>query len=331
MDGLIVKKNSSLEHMTGFSLQERRFFAFCLQFFDSRPGAKSPTKIKISIADFIQTFPEYKKYRPNQIFDVLHTARQSVNNNPYRWQEPDGTMNEQDWFTGHGIGSDQITVSLNTHEKIQELFLNIRDHFIKYHMRDVGRLSTPTAWTLYEFLKERYMNGICPTWTITVEDLRARLNATDKYPRFADFYLYLIARPVKEISEHTDLKVDCQKKKKGVKIHSIIFHVKIKDQDPAVIDIEDLSKVFHQEQIRHGISPAAATRNTQQAEKTGRLSDAIQKVETAHTAWKKTGKGPFAGYLASTLTSFLFDRSLFQDTQAQDKAAAIDELKGYGS
>jgi len=204
MDGLIVKKNSSLEHMTGFSLQERRFFAFCLQFFDSRPGAKSPTEIKISIADFIKTFPEYKKYRPNQIFDVLHTARQSVNNNPYRWQEPDGTMKEQDWFTGHGIGSDQITVSLNTHDKIRELFLNIRDHFIKYHMRDVGRLSTPSAWSLYEFLKERYMNGTCPSWIITVEDLRARLNATDKYPRLRIFiYISLTALPRKSTNTQT--------------------------------------------------------------------------------------------------------------------------------
>jgi hypothetical protein len=315
MDGLIVKKNTSLEHMTSFTLQERRFFAFCLQYYDSRPGADLPTQINIDLAAFKKAYPEYQSYYPNQIFDAIHTARHGINDKPYRWQE-NGKWMEEDWFTGHGVGPGEISVSLNRHPKILELFTNIKDRFIKYKMSDVGRLATPTAWTLYEFLKERFMNGTVPHWTMTVEDLRARLNVTDKYKIFADFDKRCLRAPIKEINKHTDLTVSYRKLKKGVRVAAVRFDVKSKAPDADTIDIEDLSVVFTREQLSHGISAQIAERNTKQAEKMGKLAECIAKVTSAHKSWKRAGKGPFSGYLAKVLSNYLFQREMFQESAA---------------
>jgi plasmid replication initiation protein len=321
--GLIVKKNSCLQPMTVLNLEERRLFTFCLTFYDSRPGAENPETFSISLDQFKAAYPEYSSKKPGYIFQVVKAAVNGIQQKPY---QPDLDKKRVIWwFAALEVDAHMITFSLT--KQVMPFFLDIRDRFIRYKMIEVDRLVKPNAWNLYEYLKEKYMNGLCPSWTVEVEDLKERLGVMGKYQRFGDFDTRCLKQPLQDINKNTDLVAEYQKQKRGVKVHAIIFNVKTKAADPAVIDVEDLSKVFQQTQLRHGISPAAAARNTEQAEKIGKLSDAISKIDSAHTSWKKTGKGPFSAYLASTLTSFLFERSLFQDNRDQEKAAFIADLK----
>jgi len=319
MNGLVVKKNSSLQPMTVLNLEERRLFTFCLQFYDSRPGAENPETFSIPLEKFRSAYPEYAKRKPNYIFHVVQAAVNGIQQKPY---QPDPKRKRVVWwFSALEVDEDAITFSLT--KQVMPFFLDIREKFIQYHMLDVDRLVKPTAWNLFEYLKERYMNGINPTWTVEVDDLKERLGVIEKYKRFGNFDTRCLKEPLAEINRHTDLVVEYKKKKRGVRIHAIIFHVKTKPKDPDTIDVENLAQTFEQEQLRHGISAAAAKRNTERAEKDGRISEALKAIPSAKKSWQKHGKGPFAGYLAGTLTSLLFENSLFQE----DQNKGLDELK----
>jgi plasmid replication initiation protein len=318
--------------MQRFSVQERRLFAFCLQHYDSRPGVKNARKFNVSVDTFKRAFPEFKNYYPKQIFDVIKTAAKGIQLQPYEYfNRTSGDYVAHFWFSSLRVNQDDLIIEFSLTEEILPFFTNIQNHFIKYYMKDIERLNSPSAWDLYEYLKEMYLNGKCTTWTETIENLRSRLRRTNTYNRFGDFENYCIKRPIAEINEHTDLMVDYKKKKKGVKIDAIIFYVKNKASDPDAIDIEDLSKLFESEQRRYGISAAIAKRNTEQAEKINKLSEAIKKIESAHKSWKKYGKGPFSAYIASTLTKFLFQQDLFESEKQTKKKEAHDELRTYSN
>ena len=318
MNGVIAKSHLALKPMVVFSLEERRFFTFCLQYYDSRKDKDNPRYFDVSLDEFKGAFPEYVKRKPAQVFHACKNAISGIQQKPY-FSEEDGESYW--WFSSLKVTDEKIRFGLSP--EVMPFFLNLKDHFISYHMADVKFLGKPTAWSLYEYLKERYMNGNAPAWTVEVDDLKERLGVAEKYERFGNFDTKCLKQPLAEINRHTDLIVDYKKKKKGVRVYAIIFNVKTKPKDVGTIDVENLAQTFEQEQLRHGISAAAAKRNTERAEKDGKLSQAIKAIESSKKSWQKHGKGPFAGYLAGTLTSLLFEKSIFQD----DQEKAVDNLK----
>jgi plasmid replication initiation protein len=309
MSGIIAKKNSCLQPMTVLNLEERRLFTFCLQFYDSRPGAENPETFTIPLDQFRSAYPEYSQKKPSYIFQVVKAAINGIQQKPY---QPDPEKKRVIWWFS-ALEVDEKTITFSLTKQVMPFFLDIRDRFIRYKMVDVERLVKPNAWTLFEYCKEKYMNGLCPTWTVPVDELKDRLGVMDKYKRFGDFDTRCLKQPVQDINETTDLVVEYTKQKKGVRVVAIRFDVKTKSPDPDTIDIENLSLLFTREQLRHGISENVATRNTKQAEKLGNLAECIAKVQSAHDSWQKHGKGPFSGYLAKVLTNELFQRDLFNE------------------
>ncbi len=307
MNGLVVKQNSILEPMTVFNLEERRLFTFCLQHYDSRPDAANPRLFEAPIEAFKEAYPELTKRRPAYVFQVCVDAINGLQQKPYR---PDPTKKKVVWWFDMLEITDDGMIKFSLTSSIMPYFLGIREKFIEYHMKDVEMLKKPTAWSLYEYLKEKFMNGVCPSWSVEVVDLKDRLGVINKYKRFGDFDTRCLKQPVLEINKHSDLTVSYKKKKRGVRIQAIIFNVKLKASDPDVIDIEDLSKIFAQEQSRYGLGKIVVERNVEQAEKSGLTPKAIETIPNCRASWKKHGKGPFTPYLARTLSNLLFEQPL---------------------
>lgn len=325
LNGLIVKKNSSLKELIKFSLEERRLFDFCLQYYDSRENASNPTEFNVPIQEFRNSFPQYKKYKPIDFFNLCMKTANGIQSKPFRPTKYEAIY----WFERLKLSEDQseIYFSLTTH--IMPFFLNLRRHYISYHRTDVYKFNKPASWTLYEYLKERFQNGQRPDWKTTISELRERLCADSKYPRFTDFDLYCIRRPKKEIDEHSDIYFKYLKIKKGRTVEFIKFEVFQKCVDPSVIDIEDQVKIFKRELLTAGINIKVAERYIKLATNQGKVSTILNEIPKMKKSWKKHGKKPWPAYLSGILQKELMEPNMFEDHDQKKKEKANKSIQEF--
>lgn len=97
------------------------------------------------------------------------------------------------------------------------------DEFTQTDLLDVAKLDSFYAVRLYELLMQFASTGIL---MITVEELRAVMHTTDKYPRFAQFNQRVIKTAVADIQRrmpHLNLDVEYIKRKHSRSVTSINF------------------------------------------------------------------------------------------------------------
>lgn len=279
MNGLVVQAHSILKPLMVLNLEERRLFSFCLQHQDSRRDAKNPLFFDVPIIKFRDTYPEYAKYKSNLIYKICEDTINGIQGKGYR---PDSTKKKTVWwFQSLEIiedGMDGI-IRFGLTPAAMPFFLGLKAHYISYHMADVKLMSNPTAWNLYEYIKEKLQNGLTPEWAVTTDELRERLGAIDKYPRFSDFDLYCLNRPQKDINDSNDLHVDYYKIKRGKSVFKIRFSVFKKCADPSVIDVEDLEKTFKRELENNGVWPNLAEKLVKSAVEKSNVAVKTQKTD----------------------------------------------------
>lgn len=260
-DNLVAQKNDILEPMLGFNLEERRLLAFCLQHYNSMPDAdNSNVFVEVTPEAIQETYPDLANKKPNYILDRFSKACNSMQTKPYI--DPADPMAKTYWFDSIRAledGGFRFTLT----KSIEPYFLNLSSHFIRYSLQDVAQFNKPASWNLYEYLKEKFLDGKCKDWTVTVEDLKERLGVTDKYiGRFGNFDTKCIKRPLEEINGReedkeagkkairgSDLYVRYKKIKKGVTVIKIRFEVeKRKWREAGVIDGETSA-----ERIKNGL------------------------------------------------------------------------------
>ena len=333
MNGLIVKANSILRPLTVLSLEERRLFSFCLQHYDSRKNADNPALFSVPLEKFKEAYPEYREYKPSHIF---RTCKAAINGIQSKGYQPDPNDDYVIWWFSSLDLRDGENLKFALTPAAMPYFLNLSKNFISYHMLDVKLMSKTTAWNLYEYIKERFQNGQIPEWTETVVELRDRLRASNKYPRFADFNKRCLGTPQKDINKLTDLHFDYYKIKRGKAVFKVKFKVFKKCSNPDVIDVEDLAKTFKRELENNGVNSKVVAHFVAAAVKQSRVSEMIQKIPKAKKSHTRHGKGTWTAYLCGMLRNELYQGKLFDDapatgdSQQAEQAACWESLKGYG-
>lgn len=303
MNGLVVKAHSMLRPLIILEIQERRLFAFCLQHYDSRPDASNPLYFDVPIAKFKEAYPEYKTYKPKKIFDICEEAANGIQSKGYR---PDPKKREVVWWFSSlkviETDEDEGYIRFGLTPDAMPYFLNLKSHYISYHMADVRLMNKPSAWNLYEYLKEKFQNGQRPEWEIAVDELKERLGVYDKYlNRFNNFEKKCLSIPLSDINYQTDIHAYYHKIKKGPKVVKIRFVVVTKCSDPSVINTEDLAVVFRRELDKNGMRPSFAAICVEAAIEQSRVSEMLQMIPKAKKSHAKHGEKPWSVYLAGTL------------------------------
>ncbi|UCD65837.1 MAG: replication initiation protein [Deltaproteobacteria bacterium] len=287
-------------------LQERRLFAFCLQHYDSRENASNPLYFDVPIAKFKESYPEYKNYKPNKIYKLCEETINGIQSKGYR-PNPNSQKTVW-WFQELEVIGDDLDgiIRFGLTPASMPYFLGLKSHYISYHMADIKLMNKPSAWNLYEYLKEKFQNGQIWKWDISVDKLKERLGVADKYiNRFNNFEKKCLITPLADINSQTDIHADYHKIKKGVKVVKICFTVANKCSDPDVIDTEDQTKVFKRELEKVGISKAMIKRIVTATVEQSRVDEMLQKIPAAKKSYAKHGTGSWAPYLAGTMSNTL--------------------------
>jgi len=130
------------------------------------------------------------------------------------------------WLTK--ITYNEAYISLIFNPLLEEYILDIKKEggYTKYFIKNILKLKSIYSVRLYELLKQYVKLG---KRTISVEDLKQKIGATEKSHTKMNFFRNRILIPIKnEINICTDLSFDFDEVKEGRKVKSIIFYINSK-------------------------------------------------------------------------------------------------------
>lgn len=115
----------------------------------------------------------------------------------------------------------EATVKFMFSYAIIPYLVELEKRFTTYEIEQVGNLQSRYAMRLYEFLVQFKSTG---KLKITLEELRFRLGLLDsEYKTMGNFKMRVLDLAVKQINEHTNIKVEYTQKKRGRIIESFEF------------------------------------------------------------------------------------------------------------
>lgn len=320
-NSLVAKHNTLLPKLSKMGLSELRLLSYCLAHYDSRPApdgasisSQGSLEFEATVQDLLDIFPYMDK---KSAYDVVRKAVKGINSKPLEdtFVTPAGEEYEMliYWFSSFKYFKTQGKFIFSLSHEIAHLVLNLSENFTKFKLRDVYQFRSALTWKLYELLKQWAPVG---RWSADLEELRAAVGISGKYPEWYDFKRRVLDSPIKEINKLSDITVEYEKQKRSRSVNGVIFFIQFKTEDETRLKADvvigdtnsDLKKL-----MATGINQTNAERLSQLAKAAGKdlgvlLDEVIARYENLPED-RKTG--PKAGYVYTALkdefTPNLFD------------------------
>jgi plasmid replication initiation protein len=231
---LIKKSNDLIEARYMFDLWETRFFLAILS--QIHKDDKELHVYRIRFKDVIKTFD----LKSNSSYDLLREAAKSIMDRKVAVAyEKDGTTREILYHIIRKVdylkedkdlkaGEKHEYIDVVVEEEMKPFLLELQRNFTAYDLRNVVQLGVYPI-RIYELLKQYENIG---KRTLKIEEIKKMFELTSQYPRFSNFYQKIIQPAIKEINEHTDLKIiDVVKLKEDRNVVALQFFFKKKEEE----------------------------------------------------------------------------------------------------
>lgn len=223
---VIKKANQLIESRYRFDIWETRFFLSILS--QIRRDDDDFQVYRVWYKDVIKAF----SLKSNQSYNLLREAAKSIMSKSFFVSyEKDGTAREVQYHILRKIdylkdGSEgknresQEYIDVTIEQEMKPFFLQLQRNFTAYDLRNVVKLGAYPI-RVYELLKQYESIG---ERTMDIEEIKRMFEITKEYPRFPDFFRWVVSPAMREINAHTDLLItDCVKVKEGKKVVSLRF------------------------------------------------------------------------------------------------------------
>ncbi|HFK1754523.1 replication initiation protein [Bacillus cereus] len=137
------------------------------------------------------------------------------------------------WISSAIYNRNKGTIDLRFDPLLKPFLLELSSKFTSYRLANVIKLNSTYAIRIYELLKQ-YEH--IKERTISLENLRYYLDASDVYPNYANFKQRVLKPSQKELNQKTDISFELEEIKSGRKVQKIRFFIhsqKRKDTDLA--------------------------------------------------------------------------------------------------
>ena len=253
---LVVKSNRLIEASYRLTLNEQRIilYAICRSREEQR-GLFPDQPVVITADAFANQFPATKK---GHVYQQLKEAMDALYDRSvtlYETDEDTGLpqVSKTRWISKasyiDGAGRIKIVFTSDVIKYIHRLEVE----FTSYQLEQVGNMTSFYAVRIYELLSQRRDFG---NRVLNLKELREILQiGPDEYKLTADFKKWIIDAAVKQINDHSDLKVSYDAKKTGRAITDFAFKIRAKDapakpKRPAPTDADLRAKLEAQGQQR---------------------------------------------------------------------------------
>lgn len=223
-DALQVSKSNRLVE-AGFklTLNEQRLLLLAVSKLNPvGPAMPEGFLVTIEAADFSDVFDVPLK----QSYEALQDATERMYERDIQTRK--GNMvhrmrwvSEVKYWTGEG----RATLAFSP--QVTPYLTRLKSEFTHYRLAQVAPLSSVYSIRLFEMLMQWRTTGHL---TISVEDLRTRLQLETKYSRYTEIRRHVIMPAVAELQEKCNLQIDWRALRVGKKVDRLAFDFKEADQ-----------------------------------------------------------------------------------------------------
>jgi len=229
----VTKYNGLIEASYRLSLNEARIVFYGISLIN--PLAKEfPLEFKVDIKRFAEMFDIDSR---NAYSMVKQAAMDKFWEREFTFPVDKDKKLRVRWLTGieYGDGLGYIKIFINP--QLKPFLHQLSGNFTKYYLENITSFKSIYSVRFYEIaimeLKRSEQKKY--TFTLNIEEIKNRLELTEKYNRFCDFRKYVLEPAKKEINKHSDLKFTYKVKKQGRSPHEIEFTVSKKPKDQPVL------------------------------------------------------------------------------------------------
>ena len=232
---LIKKSNNLVESRYKFDIWETRFFLSILaQIQKEHIDFKT---YRIRYKDVIKTFglksgDAYASLREAAKSLIRKTVRTSYSVNGVAREQERNLISAIDYMSeGQVVTENHEYIDVVVHDEMKPFLLQLSKNFTAYDLRNVAQLGVYSI-RLYELLKQYESIG---SRTLAVDEIKKMFELDTEYPKYNDFYRWVIMPSEAEINKHTDLLIlDIEKIKEGRRVVALRFKIRSKtDQELA--------------------------------------------------------------------------------------------------
>lgn len=155
-------------------------------------------------------------------YTVLKEVAESLIQKTFKRLDPLGSFELIGYISYAKYVVGQSYMELSFDPRLKPYLLNLKEAFTQYDIRFILTLRSINTVRLYELLKaNEYQKKV----EFALEELKEKLNLVDKYPRFADFKLYVLEPARKDLQKQTDIFFEYAAIKKGKSVIGVRFTI----------------------------------------------------------------------------------------------------------
>lgn len=214
---IVTKSNHLIEANYRLSLNEQRLVLAAISQIDGRKPIDKDNNFTITANEFSEIF----KLPINQAYEALDDAASRLYERDIKTHDKLSNTTERfRWvdYVKYWHGESKVSLSFS-HRVIPYLTL-LHKQFTSYELKQISQMKSPYSIRLYELLVQFMKTG---ERTITLERLHELFELRKKYKRFFDLKKRILIPSINEINQTTDIKVEWDSVKKGVRIVGLLF------------------------------------------------------------------------------------------------------------
>jgi plasmid replication initiation protein len=224
----VVKDNALINASYSLELVEQRIvLQAIIKARETEKGFDTKTPLSIHASEYEKQFNVSK----DAAYKALKDAVLSLFERQFTFTElQDGKLKvvKSRWVSQIAYVDKSAEVQIIFSPAVASMCSRLERHFTSYDLEQVAQLTSKYAVRLYELVIAWKSTGKTPIFKL--QDFREKIGLLDEneYKDMCTFKKYVLDLAVKQINEHTDIKLDYEQHKAGRKIDGFSFKFKSK-------------------------------------------------------------------------------------------------------
>ena len=270
MKAIVKKSNALVNASYRLTTVEQRLVLLAIV--QSKGKAIEGLEFEIRAEDYAKQYG----VSTNTAYEALKEATAELFDRSFSYQTitKSGQMGEvkSRWIADRTYINGEGVVKITFAPKVLPLVAELEKAFTYYELEQISELKSQYAIRIYEMLMSWRTKGEMPTISIT--ELRKRLDLGIKYNAVKDLKKYVIDLAIEQINENTDIIVTYEQHKRGRTVSGFTFTFKFKknspERDPNTVDFIE-GQTDNEKNKRKSITKA-------QAEKMARVGESYKEL-----------------------------------------------------
>lgn len=231
----VWQSNRLIEAAQTLTLNEKRLVIAAAALHDPRKPLPSKGTVTLHVDDFADVFGIASR---GHVYEALEDAAKRIYNRTIRSIQTgrNGQTYERNvrwvWMAEYRKGEGSVVLGFSP--AVAPYLTLLHTEFTRYKLKQVGAIGSYYGLRLYELCAQYRKAG---RRSIPLPKLREMLDLGDKYTDIKNLRVRVIDPAVKEINQHTDLRVKVTAERNGRKVTG--FHFAISQEDQMSLDLSE--------------------------------------------------------------------------------------------